>query len=178
MKSIKIFLAVLILMLLPVKTFADAPDISYGKMEFNFAKGYHKLTDNVRVTIDNHGFKMTLTANEAKVNMFMKKCTASGKVNLIYEDITFSCDQAYAEWDTNTANIVGKIDFNSNNTKITSDTATFNWNDRIADFYGNVKVKADKNVYDHVRYDVTAKKILQSDKNFDIPKIVIPDFDK
>ena len=190
MKFIKIMSAVLLLMIIPIKTFADTPEISYDKMNFNFLKGYYTLTGNVRVAMNNHGYKMILTADEAQVSLLKKKCIASGKVTLNHENIFFSCDKAFAQWETNSADIVGKINFQSKeNITITSDTATYNWDERIADFYGNVKVttaknfkvdknmKPGKNIYAHVRYNIEENKILALDKEFDIPKIVIPSFD-
>ena len=189
MRFIKIFPLIFILLLVPLKVFADAPEISYGRSEFNIFKGYYHLKDNVKVSMNNHGVKLTVTANEAKVSLLQKKCLASGKVTLTNEDIIFSCDQAFAEWETDSANIVGKVNFKSEkNVTITSDTATFNWKEKIADFYGNVKIKTDKNfkvdkdlkpkgTYAHVRYHVLENKILQLDKEFKDPNITIPDFD-
>lgn len=190
MKLIKI-LSVMLLILIPIKTFAAAPEISYDKMNFNFMKGYYTLTGHVRVAMDNHGYKMILTADEAQVSLLQKKCIATGKVTLNHEDITFSCDKAFAQWETNSADIVGKINFqNKDNITITADTAQYNWDERIADFYGNVKVtlgknfkaeknlKPDKNTYAHVRYNIEENKILALDKKFNIPKITIPDFEK
>ena len=190
MRLIKIFSVILLLVLLPIKSFAAAPEISYDKMNFNFLKGYYTLSGNVRVAMDNHGYKMILTADEAQVSLLQKKCTATGKVTLNHEDIAFSCDKAFAEWESNSANIVGKINFKSKDIiTITADSAQYNWNERIADFYGNVKVtlgknftvdknlKPGKNIYAHVRYNVDENKILALDKNFDIPKITVPNFE-
>lgn len=190
MRILKIFSILSLLFFLPIKVFADAPEISYGRSEFNVLKGYYILKDNVKISSNNRGVKITVTADEAKVNMFQKKCLATGKVTLTHDDIIFTCDKAFAQWETDTANIVGKINFKSKDKiTITSDTATFNWKDKIADFYGNVKVKTGKNfkvekdlkpgkeTYAHVRYNVVENKILQLDKNFKDPNIVIPDFD-
>ena len=190
MKLLKILPVILTLLLLPTKTFAEAPEISYGKSEFNFLKGYYILKDNVKVSTNNRGVKITVTADEAKVSLLQKKCFATGKVTLTHGDIIFTCDKAFAQWETDTADIVGKINFKSkDNITITSDTATFNWKEKIADFYGKVKIKTDKNFkidkdmkpgknnYAHVRYNVAENKILALDKEFDAPNIVIPDFD-
>lgn len=190
MKLLKIFSAILVLVLIPIKSFAAEPEISYDKMSFNFLKGYYTLTGNVRVALNNHGYKMVLTADEAQVSILQKKCTARGKVTLSHEDIFFSCDKAFAQWETNTADIVGKINFQSKDKiTVTADAAQYDWNKRIADFYGNVKIKLDKNftadknlkpdksIYAHVRYNIDENKILALDKNFNIPQITIPDFD-
>ncbi|MBR6013297.1 MAG: hypothetical protein IK062_05895 [Selenomonadaceae bacterium] len=189
MRLLKIFPIVLILFLLPVKTFADAPDISYGRSEVNLLTGYYHLMDNVRLAVDNHGVKLVLTADDAKINIKEKNCLATGKVTLTHDEILFTCDKAFARWETESADIVGKINFKSKgNVTITADTATFNWKEKIADFYGKVKIKPDKNfkvdknlklgkgAYAHVRYNVVENKILQLDKNFKDPKITVPDF--
>lgn len=189
MKFFKILPVLIILFFLPIKVFADAPDISYGRSEFNLLKGYYILKDNVRISTNNRGVKMTVTADEAKVSLVNKKCLATGKVTLTYNEILFTCDQAFAQLETETADIVGKINFKSKDTlTISADTATFNWKEKIADFYGKVKIKTGKNfkvdknlkpgkdVYAHVRYNVVENKILQLDKKFKDPKITIPEF--
>lgn len=190
MRILKIFPLFLILFFLPIKVFADAPELSYGKSEFNLLKGYYLLKDNVRISTNNRGVKIIVTADEAKVSLIQKKCLATGKVTLTHDNIVFTCDKAFAEWETDTANIVGKINFKSKDViTITSDTATFNWKEKIADFYGKVKVKTgknfkadgnlkpDKEIYAHVRFNVVENKILQLDKEFKDPNITIPDFD-
>ena len=189
MKIFKILPVLIILFFLPIKVFADAPEISYGRSEFDFLKGYYILKDNVKISTNNRGVKLTVTANEAKVSLINKKCLATGKVTLTHNDIIFTCDQAFAEWESERADIVGKINFKSqDNITITSDTATFNWKEKIADFYGKVKIKTGKNfqaekdlkpgkeTYAHVRYNVVENKILQLDKKFTDPKITIPEF--
>lgn len=189
MRVLKIFSVLIILFFLPIKVFADAPEISYGHSEFNFLKGYYILKDNVKISTNNRGVKIIVTADEAKVSLLQKKCLATGNVSLTHDNIIFKCDQAFAQWETTTADIVGKINFNSKDIiTITADTATFNWSEKIADFYGKVKIKTDKNfkadkdlkpdkkVYAHVRYNVVENKILQLDRNFDDPNITIPEF--
>lgn len=183
-KLMKILPLILLLFIVPAKTFADAPEISYGKMSFNFLKGYYTLEDNVKVSMNNHGVKMTVTADLAKVSLLQKKCVAVGNVNLTHDNIVFSCDKAFASWDSDSAEVVGNVNFNSKeNITITAESATFNWKEKVADFYGKVKIHSEKNLkndkgsYAHIRYNVEENKILQLDKKFDIPNIVIPDFD-
>lgn len=188
--KLKILPIILILMLIPLKTFADAPEISYGQSSFNFAKGYYILKDNVVVSMNNHGFKGTIRADEAKVSLLKQKCLATGKVTLTHENISLSCDEAFATFDEKNVIVVGGVKFDSKeNLKITADKATYNWNEKIADFYGKVKVKPDKNfkvdknlkltdTFSHVRYNVETNEIIQLDKDFDSSKIVIPDFDE
>lgn len=189
MKLIKIFPIFLILFLIPTKTFAEAPEISYGKSTFNFAKFYYILEDNVTVSFNSRSFKGSIRADKAKVSLIQQKCVATGKVTLTQENITLTCDEAFATFNDKNVIVVGGVNFDSvENLSITSDKATYNWDERIADFYGKVKIKPEKNfvadknlnskeTYAHVRYNVETNKILQLDKNFDSSKIVIPNFD-
>lgn len=188
MRLLKIFaLTLLVLFVAQGTTFAAMPDISAKEIYYDFFKGVQVLRGNVRVAMDNHGFKAELSADEARVNMLKKCCWADGKVKLAQEDITFGCDHAYIVWDEKTASVTGKVKFeNKNSVTISSDTAVFNWDTKIVDFYGKVKLKADKNVkladgvkidgkdYRHIQYNVVEKKILALDKKFNVPEIVIP----
>lgn len=192
MKLLKILPIIFLLLLVPTKSFADMPEIKAGQTYFDIFKGHYVLKDDVKVVMNNHGWKASITSNEARVNVVNQKCWALGKVNFKSEDYTLKCETAYMQWQVQHADLTGGIDFESKNIiKVKSDTATFNWGDKIADFYGKVKVKAEKEVqfadglqldektvYAHVRYNVTENKILQLDKTFDIPKIEIPDPDK
>ena len=189
MKAVKIFaVALLMIFAMQGRTFAEAPDISAGETYFDIFKGVYVLKDNVQVTVNNHGFKAKITADEAQVSVVNQKCWTQGNVKLVQEDITFSCDRAYLEWATRTAEVTGNVNFeNKKSVAITSDTAIFNWKEKIVDFYGKVTVKADKKVkfaddikldgeeYQHVKYNVVENKILELDKTFDAPEVNIPE---
>ena len=189
MKAVKIFaIALLMILIAQGRTFAEAPDISAGETYFDIFKGVYVLKDNVQVTVNNHGFKAKITADEAQVSVINQKCWTQGNVKLVQEDITFSCDRAYLEWATRTAEVTGNVNFkNKKGVAITSDTAIFNWKDKIVDFYGKVTVKADKKVkfaddisldgneYQHIKYNVVDNKILELDKTFDAPEVNIPE---
>ena len=189
MKVIKIFcLAVLMIFIAQGKTFAEMPEISAGETYFDVFKGAYVLKDNVHVVANNHGFKATITANEAIVSVVKQKCWAEGNVKLTQDDITFSCERAYLQWQTKTAEVTGNVNFVSKkNVEINSDTAIFNWKEKIVDFYGKVMLKAEKKAkfadgveldgkeYQHVKYNVVENTILELDKTFDAPEIVIPD---
>lgn len=192
MKILKIFLVLLALMIVPCRSFADMPEITAGQTYFDVFKGHYVLKDNVRVVMNNHGLKATVTANEARVNVVAQKCWALGNVNFSHVDYNLKCENAYLQWQTKTADLVGGIDFKGKeNVAVTSNTATFNWEEKIADFYGDVRVIAEKGLqfdegltledgvaYAHIRYNVTENRVLQLDKTFDIPAIEIPDPDK
>ena len=192
MKILKILPIIFLLMIIPRQTFADMPEITAGQTYFDVFKGHYVLKDNVRVIMNNKGLKATVTANEARVNVVAQKCWALGNVTFSHVDYNLKCDNAYMHWSDKTAELVGGIDFTGKKSvAITSDTATFNWEEKDAHFYGNVKIVAQKSlkfakglkledgvIYAHVSYNVAENKITQLDKNFDIPKIEIPDPDK
>ena len=189
MKAVKIFaLALLMILVAQGRTLAAAPDITAGETYFDIFKGVYVLKDNVQVTLDNHGFKAKITADEAQVSVINQKCWTQGNVKLVQENITFSCDRAYLEWATRTAEVTGNVKFeNKKGVAITSDTAIFNWKDKIVDFYGKVTLKADKKVkfadgisldgneYQHIKYNVVDNEILELDKTFDAPEVNIPE---
>lgn len=189
MKFIKILPVLLILMLIPIKTFADAPEISYGQSTFNFLKGYYILKDDVTFSMHRGGFNGTIRADEAKISLITQKCLATGKVTLTQENMTLTCNEAFADFDEKNVIMAGNVNFDSKeNLKVTADKATYKWDEKIADFYGKVKIKTEKNfvadknlnlkeTYAHLRYNVETNEIIQLDKNFDSSKIVIPDFE-
>ena len=188
MRTLKIFgLALLMIFVAQGKTFAEMPEISAGETYFDIFKGVYVLKDNVHVVVNNHGFKATVTADEALVSVAKQKCWAEGNVKLTQENISFSCERAYLQWQTKTAEVTGKVKFeNKKSVSITSDTAVFNWQEKIVDFYGKISLKAEKKVkladgveldgkeYQHVKYNVVEDKILALDKTFDVPEVVIP----
>lgn len=188
MKALKIFgLALLMIFVTQGKTFAEMPEISAGETYFDIFRGVYVLKGNVHVAANNHGFKATITADEALVSVVKQKCWAEGHVKLTQDNIIFSCERAYLQWQTKTAEVTGNVSFeHKKSVAINSDTAVFNWQEKIVDFYGNVKLKADKKVkfadgvqldgkeYQHIKYNVVEDKILELDKTFDAPEIVIP----
>ena len=192
MKALKIFaMALLMIFVAQGKTFAEMPEISAGETYFDVFKGVYVLKDNVKVSLNNHGFKAKISADEARVSVTNQKCWAEGNVKLEQENITFGCDRAYLQWDTKTAEVTGDVKFeNKKSAAITSDTATFNWRDKIVDFYGKVTLKADKKLkladgisldgkeYEHVKYNVVENKIMELDKTFDAPEVVIPEVEE
>ena len=175
MKAFKIFaLALFVILIAQGRTFAEAPDISAGETYFDIFRGVYVLKDNVQVTVNNHGFKAKVTADEAQVSVVNQKCWTQGNVKLAQEDITFSCDRAYLEWATRTAEVTGNVKFkNKKGVAINSDTAVFNWKDKIVDFYG--KVTYNEQEYQHIKYNVVDNKILEQDETFDAPEINIPE---
>ena len=166
---------------------AEMPEISAGEMYFDIFKGHYVLKGNVYVSANNHGFRAVVTADEALVSVVKQRCRAQGNVKLLQEDIVFSCDRAFLQWQTKTAEVVGSVAFeNKDNIAITSDSAIFNWQEKIVDFYGTINLKAqdvqlaegvtlDGEDYQHIQYNVVENIILAADKTFTAPEIIIPD---
>ena len=145
MKLTKILAIIFLIILIPAKSFADAPEISADEKYFNLMKGHYVLKGNVNVALSNHGMKAKVTADEARVNLIGQKCWATGKVNFVHDNVVFGCDKAFLQWSTKTADVVGKVKFESKDTvEISADSATFNWSEKVADFYGKVKIKPEK----------------------------------
>lgn len=177
MKALKIFaVALLMIFIAQGRTFAEMPEIAADETYFDIFSGVYVLNGNVDVKTNNHGFIARIKADEAQVSVVNQKCWTAGNVNLEHEDIIFGCDRAYIEWATRTAKVIGNVKFkNKNSVAINSDTAIFNWEDKVVDFYG--KVTLDGEEFQHVQYNIVEDKILSRDKTFDIPLIVIPDVD-
>ena len=175
MKALKFFaLTLLMIFVVQGRTFAEKPEITADETYFDIFKGIYVLNGNVRVSVNNHGFKAKVTADEAQVSLINQKCWAAGNVKLAQEDINFSCDRAYMQWAIKTVEVTGNVRFkNKKSVAINSDTAVFNWEDKIVDFYGTVTLDGEE--YQHVKYNVVENKILERDKTFDAPEIVIPE---
>lgn len=188
MRTLKFMaLAIIVLVAAQSRGFAAMPEISAGEMYFDVFKGVYVLKGNVHVAADNHGFKAKITADAAQVSVVKQKCWAEGNVKLEQDGITFSCDRAYLQWQTRTAEVTGSVNFaNKKSVAISSDTAVFNWQEKIVDFYGTVTVEAENKLkfadgvkldgkdYQHVKYNVVENTILALDKTFDAPEVVIP----
>ncbi len=159
MRLLKILPIIFLLLIIPAKSFAEMPEITAGQTYFDIFKGHYVLKDNVKVIMNNHGLKATITATEARVNVVTQKCWAMGNVNFQHEDYNLKCETAYMQWQTKSADMIGGIDFESKKIiKIKSETATFNWGDKIADFYGKVKVKIEKSAMPKDTKNKTSKK--------------------
>ncbi|MCR5833146.1 MAG: hypothetical protein K6G55_00610 [Selenomonadaceae bacterium] len=188
MKILKLFaLTLLMILIAQGKSFAAMPEISAGETSFDFMRGAYVLKNNVYVKVDNHGFAATVTADEAVVSLVEQKCWADGNVKLKHDDVDFGCEHAYMYWQDKLATVVGSVNFqNKNFVTITSDTAVFNWDTKIVDFYGDINLKTESKVklakgikqdgkkYQHIQYNIAEGTILALDKNFDIPNIEIP----
>ncbi len=191
MKLLKILpLIMLLIFLIPAKSFAAMPKIEAGQQYYDVFKGYFVLKDSVRVEMNNRGVTAIIKADGAKVNVVSQKCWAEGNVKLSHDNENFSCDNAYIQLRNKTAEVVGNVNFSNKDVlNVTADTAVFNWGNKLVDFYGNVKVKGEKNLqledglklkkkkYSHVRYNVIEKKIILLEEKSKIPTIEIPNPD-
>ena len=193
---IKLFLTLVVLLMMSIsseKTFAAMPDISAGQTYFDFKSGCYVLKNNVRVVARGR----TMTANEAKVQIASQKVWANGDVSLEQEGFSFKCDSIFVQGKLKTVDVLGSVYFVQDNViTITSSVGQFSWDNKVADFYGQVKVNVAKKakinfddnlnidenningVYDHVQYNIRESKIILLDKKYDpIPNITFPEPD-
>ena len=174
---LKIFLFTLMILIFTSKTFAAMPDIQSGESRFDFFSGCYIFQNNVRVS--DRG--MTATAQKAVASMINQKVWASGGVTYQDSEIKFSCEKIFVRASDNIVEVIGKLNFNDGAVKIIGDVGTYSWKNKFADFYGKVKLTANKNIsvdsnlnvkkingtYAHVRYNIVEKKIIALDKTFD-----------
>lgn len=176
-----------ILLILTSEAFAAMPDITAGETEFNFFKGCYIFKDNVRVS--DRG--MTVTAQRAVAQMTSQKVWATGNVTFEQQGLKFKCDKIFVKAAESEVEVIGKLNFVQDDLiKIVGDVGTFSWNNKCADFYGNVKLTVNKNAkinidqnlnikskklngtYAHIRYNIVEKKIIALDKEYSpIPKM-------
>ena len=194
MRLIKIFsIIIFALTLISTKTFAAMPDISAGETKFDIFNGCYILKNNVKVIHQGR----TMTANQATVKVADQKVWASGNVTLVDNEIKFNCDKIFVEGFKKNVTVIGGVDFFQDNAlKIICDVGNFSWDNKIADFYGHVKIKIDKSskvkldknlevnlkkingTYDHIQYNIVEKKLILLDKKFDrIPAAEYPESD-
>ncbi len=159
MKMLRIIMMMLMIMVLPSGVFAAMPDISAGSTRLDLGTGCYVLEGNVRV-VDRGRI---MTANEATVQIGSQKVWANGSVTLEQDGITFSCDSLLVKGKENCADVYGNVNFNQEKViSITADAGHFQWDTKLADFYGNVTVKSEgkEDVYSHVQYNVQEQKII------------------
>ena len=190
MKLKKILAIMFLLILIPAKLHAAAPEITADQKYFNLVKGQYVLKGNVNVALNNHGMTAKVSADEARVNLIGQKCWATGNVKFVHDEVVFGCEKAFLQWSSKTADVAGKVKFESKDiVTIIADSATFNWSEKIADFYGKVKVTPEKNLsiednvkpenktYAHVQFDVRENKILKLEETSEVAEIKVPEPD-
>ncbi len=175
--KLKIFLSAIIflLLLVPGKSFAEMPDVTAGKIDFDILQGKYFLEKNVFVKVDNHGFTATVAADKAEISMVTKTCIAEGNVTFTHGNFSLACKKAFADWNDKKVDAQGKVKFiDKNIVNVNSEKATFSLDEKIIDFTGKVEIKPEKNFkpsetftpdkkkkYSHVRYNIETKEFSQ-----------------
>lgn len=175
--KLKIFLSAIIflLLLVPGKSFAEMPDVTAGKIDFDILQGKYFLEKNVHVKVNNHGFAATVTADRAEVSLTDKTCLAEGNVTFTHENFSLACKKAFADWNDKKIDAEGAVKFiDKNIVTVNSEKATFSVDEKIIDFTGKVEIKTEKNFkpsqtftpdkkkkYSHIRYNIETKEFSQ-----------------
>ena len=176
-----------LIFILTAKSYAAMPDISAGESTFDIFKGCYIFKNNVRIS--DRG--MTITAQRATAQMTTQKVWADGGVTFEQEGLKFKCDKIFVNARESMVEVIGNLNLIQDGAvRISGDVGKFSWSDKCADFYGKVKLTANKNIkvdsnlninakklngtYAHIRYNVIEKKIIALDKTFE--KIPVQDY--
>jgi len=124
----------LVLLIIPTTALAATPKITYDKQTFDPTKGIYYLTGNVTVGIGD----CTITADKAQVNIYSLEVHAQGNIHLIQDDIDFAGDTVDVVGNSHIAYVQGGLKFVQNDTIITADSGSFNWDSKEAVFANNV----------------------------------------
>ncbi len=186
MKKI-LLMTLTLIFILTAKSYAAMPDISAGESTFDIFKGCYIFKNNVRIS--DRG--MTITAQRATAQMTTQKVWADGGVTFEQEGLKFKCDKIFVNARESMVEVIGNLNLIQDGAvRISGDVGKFSWSDKCADFYGKVKLTANKNIkvdsnlninakklngtYAHIRYNVIEKKIIALDKTFE--KIPVQDY--
>lgn len=115
---------------------AARPVISADNKTLDVLTGCYVLTGNVRVEIG----QRIITADKATVNLLAMEVLGEGNINLssAEDDITFSGDRVTVIGPDKTATVTGSAVFTQGETNITADSASYNWQTKLAVFSQNV----------------------------------------
>ena len=171
MKKIeKLFLALFMTLTMTAAVFLPAADVSAARPTvsadskyFDFSSGCYVLTGNVRVEIG----ERIITADKAAVNLMTMEVLGEGHINLVSseDDITFSGDSVSVVGREKTAFVTGNAVFRQGETVITSDSASYSWQSKEADFRHNVKLSLNGNqsVHETLTYHVINRAVINAD---------------
>ena len=149
----------LLLLLLSITSLALAkPVISSDSSYLDVNTGRYVLEGHVRVETGSR----IITADKAQVSIASLEVWGQGHITLTQEDIHFTGNSVYVNGSDKEATIEGGTDFERTGLSITSDSAKFNWETKIADFYDNVTVRRgdETSTANHISYHVIDDAIL------------------
>lgn len=166
----KIFLVLLLVLtaagtfLLPTETvYAARPNVTADNKYFDISTGCYVLTGNVRVEIG----ERIITADKAVVNLLTMEVQGDGNINLVSseDDITFSGDSVTVTGRDKTAFVTGHASFRQGETAIASDSASYNWQTKLAEFRQNVRLTLNGNqtTHDNLTYHVIDRAVVNAE---------------
>lgn len=162
MTSLRIFLLTAFLTLaFSAVAFAERPEISADRQSFDVATMRYLLDGHVTVRFS----ARTITADHAQVNLITMEVWAQDHIRLVEGDILFIGKTLYVKGSERTAYLTDGADFTRSALAIRSDEATFNWDTKIADFTGNVRLTREdtEEKCAHVRYNVVTGEVLPTE---------------
>lgn len=162
MTSLRIFLLTAFLTLaFSAVAFAERPEISADRQSFDVATMRYLLDGHVTVRFS----ERTITADHAQVNLITMEVWAQDHIRLVEGDILFIGKTLYVKGSERTAYLTDGADFTRSALAIRSDEATFNWDTKIADFTGNVRLTREdtEEKCAHVRYNVVTGEVLPTE---------------
>ncbi len=149
----------LLLLLLSITSIVMAkPVITSDSSYLDVNTGRYILEGHVRVETGSR----IITADKAQVSIASLEVWGQGHIVLTQDDIHFTGDTVYVNGNDKEATIGGGTGFERTGLSITSDSAIFNWETKIADFYDNVTIRRDgeTNTASHISYHVIDDTIL------------------
>lgn len=155
----KLLLLVIMLVMIPVMSYAADPTIRSDSSTFNPLTGVYSLQGNVFVQFPAHDKTLTITGDETQVSIYQLEVHGQGNISLSYDDLTFFCDKVDVYHNQRIAYVTGNLKFTHDHLLITADSGTFSWKTKLASFHGNVTVNGTKQSGDIV-YDVLQKKFI------------------
>ena len=162
MTSLRIFLLTAFLTLaFSAVAFAERPEVSADRQSFDVATMRYLLDGHVTVRFS----ERTITADHAQVNLITMEVWAQDHIRLVEGDILFIGKTLYVKGSERTAYLTDGADFTRSALAIRSDEATFNWDTKIADFTGNVRLTREdtEEKCAHVRYNVVTGEVLPTE---------------
>ncbi len=145
--------------LLPAATaFAERPEITCEKQNFDFLTGRYLLDGNVCVRTNDR----VITAEHAQVSLITQEVWAQGNVTLVQDDILFRGEDLHVEGKDHIATLSEKIVFERGDLTIKADLVVFNWDTKIAECSGKVIriLSGDEKKLSRLIYDVKSGEII------------------
>ena len=158
MKLLRITAFLLCLLLTTTGMALAKPVITSDSSYLDVNTGRYILEGHVRVDTGSR----VITADKAQVSIASLEVWGQGNITLVQDDIHFTGDRVYVNGNDHEATITGTADFERTGLSITSGSASFNWETKIADFYDHVTVtRGDQtSTSEHVSYNVIDDVIL------------------